>query len=87
MTTPKVVRRVTAALTGKKLREAKRTVFRVTNDPAGEGKAFIRALKQHLNRDDFTLRVRFRGPRPLNKNHTHKEDAKWFAVYIDKAGE
>jgi len=77
------VQKVTAVLLGKKIREAKGTVFRVPNDPGGEGKAFIRALKQYLNKDDYRLRVRFRGRR-VNHDHTRKEDAKSFSIYLDK---
>ncbi len=76
--------KVTARLLGKKLPEPLNTVFRVPNDPGGDGKAFIRACKQYLNREDFTVRVRFRGPRNGEPNHTLKEDATSFSIYIDK---
>ncbi len=78
----RVTAKVTAVLTGTRV-EAEKTIFRVPNDPGGEGKAFIRACKCYLNKEDYTIRVRFRGPRK-NPNHTLKEDAKWFAIYIDK---
>ncbi len=78
----RVTAQVTAALTGTKV-EAQRTIFRVPNDPGGDGAAFVRACKQYLNKADYSIRVRFRGPRK-NPNHTLKDDAKWFAIYIDK---
>lgn len=77
-----VVARVTAVLTGTKV-DAQKTIFRVPNDPGGDGAAFVRACKQYLNKQDYMIRVRFRGPRK-NPNHTLKENAKWFAIYIDK---
>jgi len=79
-----VEEKVTAALLGKKIREAKGTVFRVPNDPGGDGKAFIRACKQYLNKDDYRLRVRFRGPRKGQPNHTVKSNARSFSIYLDK---
>lgn len=57
------------------------TVFRIPNDP--DGQTCVRYLKQYLNKEDYKLRVRFRGPRH-NPNHTLKVDAQWFAIYIDK---
>ena len=81
-TKSRVVAQVTAALSGTKT-EAQKTIFRVPNDPGGEGRVFVRACKQYLNKADYNIRVRFRGPRK-NPNHTHKADAKWFAIYIDK---
>ncbi len=76
----RITAKVTAALTGTRV-EAGQTIFRVPNNPDGE--TFVRACKEFLNKEDYSIRVRFRGPRK-NPNHTLKADARWFAVYIDK---
>ena len=76
----RVLPKVTAALTGTKA-EGQKTIFRVPK----EDWAFVQKLKQYLNSDDYEIRTRFRGPRRgTSKYQTKKEDAEWFAIYINR---
>ena len=87
--------KVSAALNGQKIPETIKTVFRIPK----EDEAIILKLKKYLNKDQYTLRVRFRGKRStpiaaglgvpegsiyVHHGHTRKVDADWFAVYIEE---
>ncbi len=75
----RVTAQVTAALTSTKL-EPQNTIFRIPK----EDEAVIAKLRSYLNSDDYTMRVRFRGPRNGYVYHTKKANARWFAIYITK---
>lgn len=77
-TKSRVAARVTGVLTGTKP-EPQKTIFRI----AKVDEAVIRILRRALNKDDYRMRVRFRGKRRGSKNHTKKADATWFAIYIE----
>ena len=55
--------------------------FRIDNTK--DGNKFLDNLKHHLNKDSYSIKVRYTGKRqPANSHHTRKEDATSYRVYI-----
>lgn len=80
--------KVTAALTGERV-SSEKTIFRIPKfaDNHGtviQGTDVIDMMRKYLNADDYRIRVRFRGPRKQGRYSTLRENAEWYAVYIDE---